>query len=265
MSMSIPRVIYTIWVARDGSDSDPPAKYREYDESWRRCCKIYEHKLLRTSDIEYMWRNEPALAEFRQVYQKMRLIERCDFSRYALMMLVGGLYVDKNVMCFRNIDPLLAGRDIALVREPVEMQSPAGVVKVGNQFLASVAGHPFWLALMKDIRSNYKVDHTNWHMVLENTGPIALGRSASRRLPASAFIDTCAILPYVHTGNLGVTLKSVQCRNTPDEQIYAAKIWQDTACWSNSDCHTRFVPWRAIVVLLLITALASCIYKNSWN
>lgn len=256
MTVAIPRVIYTMWYARDGSDEDPPSKYSVYEESWRRHCPNYEHVLVRTSDVEYMWENEPSLREFRGVYKRMLLIEKCDYTRYALMALKGGVYRDLGMECYRNIDPLLAERDVALVREPYEMNVHAGGIKVGNQFMASVAGYPFWLTLMRHIRDNYNPAHTHWMQVLKNTGPIALGTLANALLPESAFINTCAVLPYIHLNPLRVKVLSAKCRDTPADEIYAAKIWYETGCWgTGSSCSTRFIPWRRLLLLLLIILL----------
>jgi hypothetical protein len=253
--VSIPRVIYSIWYSKDGTDADPPARYAKYEASWRQHCPNYEHVLLRTSDIEYMWANEPALQEFRSVYRRMKLIERCDYSRYALMALKGCVYRDQNMMCYRNLDALLADRNIVLVREPSEMEVFRGP-KVGNQFLASTAGHHFWLQSMRYMRDNYdKHDAQDSMVELSRTGPVALEKCARLFAPADAFVDTCLLLPYLHAGYMDVQIESRDCAGVPPEKRFAAKIWHETACWGQNQSNCQRSPVRLVIFLVVLAAV----------
>lgn len=241
---SIPRVVHIVWVSRDGTDADPPAKFKRYEQGWRTHCGHYETRLWRTSDVERLWRENSELVEFRSLYEHALLIEKCDLTRYAIMHIHGGVYRDMNVECYRDIDPMLAGREIALSREPPEHLSHvfSGEL-VGNQFMASRPGHPFWLHTLRYMRDHYRptvsLRADDMSNVMANTGPLGLGR-ALNELPPSVtreyFVSHCKVMPFVLTYALRAKVPSLQCAFQRDDDFFMAKHWADTSCWGVNEC-----------------------------
>ena len=59
------------------------------------------------------------------------------------MHAIGGLYLDIDVECFTSTDHLLDGREIILQLETEDAKS------LNNAVMASVPGHPFWMAVIQ--------------------------------------------------------------------------------------------------------------------
>jgi mannosyltransferase OCH1-like enzyme len=218
----VPAVIHTIWLAADGSDSGPPRKYDGYNQTWRTLCPTYEHRLWRRSHIDALWQH-PALQEFLQVYERMHLIEQCDYSRYALMLLFGGVYHDQNMSCLRNLDPLLARYRIGIAREPPEHFCNT---RMGMQFLMSEPGHPFWLGLMRHIRTHYDgraCPDQKVPCAQQTTGPEMLLQYASANLPPNYWIPQCEIFPHA------APFQPSHACSVQD--AYTTKHWHATAYW----------------------------------
>lgn len=92
-------------------------------------------------------------------------IERADVIRYFILSYYGGIYIDLDDTCLRNLDPLL--NHPAFVRKT----NPTGI---SNDVLGSVPNHPFFDKVIK----NLKHYNRNWIVpyitVMFSTGPLFL-------------------------------------------------------------------------------------------
>ncbi|MEU1786588.1 glycosyltransferase [Streptomyces sparsogenes] len=140
----IPLLIHQTW-----KNTDVPHGWREWTASWRRHHPDWEYRLWTDTD------NRAFLAEhyawFLPVYDGYpEPIERADAIRYFLLDHFGGLYVDLDFECLRPVTGLLAGKELVLGLEPEEhtrlpWSRRNGMRRiVGNAFMASRPGHPFW-------------------------------------------------------------------------------------------------------------------------
>ena len=73
-------------------------------------------------------------------------IKKADFARLLYMHHLGGVYVDLDFVCLKNLSPLLAGYDIVLGR----LSSDNHYYQLPNAFLASRPGCEFWLQTAED-------------------------------------------------------------------------------------------------------------------
>jgi len=259
----IPKVIHFMWFSPDDDNvsSYPKERYSKFVESWKTHHPDFEFKFWYNRDILNLW-TDPFLRPFKDLYEKMLLIEKCDFTRYAIMYLFGGVYVDLNTMCHRNIGELIHNRELVLSPEPQEHNVLWNNELVTNSFLASAPGQSFWIEFMRHISRNY----WNWtegnskkHLVLINTGPAALGRFATQYFgkQSSVFVDVCQVQPLYRKGNASLT--SEQCKGPHIPQPYCAKHWQFSAGWGNGwnslQQQKRAYIWALVILLLLVVLL----------
>jgi hypothetical protein len=93
------------------------------------------------------------------IYDKMTLpVDKSDLGRAVILYAVGGVYADLDMECFRSLDSLTLRQNVSmiLVNEPKaqwkNFEAPdAELGIVSNSFIASVPGHPLWLAYFKRI------------------------------------------------------------------------------------------------------------------
>lgn len=60
----------------------------------------------------------------------------------------GGLYLDLDMESLKRVDPLLANKTVVLAQMGEDANS---LSSINNAFMASVAGHPFWLFYATEI------------------------------------------------------------------------------------------------------------------
>jgi mannosyltransferase OCH1-like enzyme len=160
----IPTVIHQTW------------KNREVD-NWVFQKSITSIKKL-FPDWEYKFWVDEDLDEFIRLHYPSyhqrwcdldRMIKRVDVSRYFMLHYYGGVYADLDFVFTQNSEPLFDdGNDLYFY------QSTQALVKgwdfLGNAFMGSAAGHPFWLDLV-----DYMLDLPPATKVLHHTGPLAIG------------------------------------------------------------------------------------------
>ena len=171
--MPIPPIVHQTWRA-----ADIPKGLRGAVSSWRTMQPSWDYvfhsdsdnlKLLRT---RYPW--------LLQIFSRMTPIQKADVARYAYMHAYGGVYADLDVELLQPLRPLLdrlqSHRNVTVIigQEPlahsVLLESKRR--QACNAVLASVPGHPFWLAVLQHIGKQNRAGFDP----VDSTGPRMLER-----------------------------------------------------------------------------------------
>ncbi len=171
-SAVIPRLIHQTW-----RDRAPPAEMARLQRTWLELNPRWHHRLWTDADVRRLIeRCAPWFLSAYDAYPEP--IMRVDAFRYFLMFHVGGVYVDLDFECLRPIDELVRGGGVLVALEPDEhlaepVVGASGLPRVvGNAFLASVPGHPFWPHVFAWLRKTRPQREP-----LEATGPFLLTRA----------------------------------------------------------------------------------------
>jgi hypothetical protein len=312
----IPRLLHQMWLDRELLDTPdgPPEKaapngdgggggggeagnvesraekYRRYRRSWtlRNPDLKAEPLFWDRRQIEALWATEPRLAPWRDFFFNglQRHIERCDFSRYALMWIYGGLYADLDLECVGRIPEWLwSGAPCWLVLEPEthsaltrwplnwskqifarkrdENEAEAVPIYEGpprlmsNSFLASRPGHPFWKGLMDYIQQHY----CRWKIVYFTTGPCTLYRFWCLYQPEQrkdqdrvALLPTPYVFPFDDRGRTTATNSSTS--STSSTLPFASTRWKEGSNWGAEDAWNHYGFALTIIVLVMLLTAA---------
>jgi len=253
---AIPKKLHQMWLDRNDPNMVglPPNYpiYKTYTESWKHHHPEFEYKLWNNRDIAELWQH-PRLNKYKRFYEEVitRQIERCDFARYAVMAVYGGVYVDLDFFCQRNISPLLVDREIGLSKDVAEHSQVVGDM-VFNGFLVSIPEHPFWFQLLDTIMENYRPEQS----VLQNTGPKLLSRLF--QFNEATELPHCLILPLN-----GAQQIAMGCNKSDYEKAYCYTKWYEGSYWYLEGVKEKMAvlvrSWPllllAIVLMLLILAV----------
>ncbi len=147
-SDAIPHRFHWIWLG----DQPLPDQYRAWMDGWLAIHPGWEHRLW--TDV-----NRPRLTN-EDVFARATLpAQRADMLRYEVVLQFGGVYLDTDFECLRNLEPLVTGTE-AFGAE----QEPA---LVGNAVFGSVAGHRWLLDVVERIPAAFE-QHAS---VVDATGP----------------------------------------------------------------------------------------------
>ncbi len=177
--LRIPRVLHRIWLG----DAPMPEAYAAYGESWAREHPEWESKLWTDA-------NRPALRNEALFAAAGTLAQKADILRYEVLLAEGGVYVDCDFECRRNIEPLLDGLDAFVV--------PECDTWIAIGIFGAVPGHPFLEALVGGVPGG--IAGAPGRPPNEQTGPFLMTRihgeweRAGR--PAPAKLAPALFYPY---------------------------------------------------------------------
>ncbi|GAA6032021.1 hypothetical protein JCM8097_003391 [Rhodosporidiobolus ruineniae] len=155
----IPRIIHATWK----TDILPP-KYEEFRQGCMDLHPDYEFKL---------WSDASSRAFIAEHYSWFLStfdgytypIQRADVIRYFVLHYYGGIYMDLDIGCRRNMDPLLY----------FEVVLPQTIpVGVSNDLMFAEKGHPFMDLVIHNLITFDHTYGTNYPTVMFSTGPMFL-------------------------------------------------------------------------------------------
>ena len=177
----IPLIIHQMWLdTKTDVNSTPPPKYLsdKYTLGIANVNPEFEYRFWNMKTVKELF-EDPRLQKWKSFYfQVDDLIEMCDFARYAIMYIQGGVYIDCDFSGITSLIGLVKyQKELMLVphtsicgvklREP-GMTQPADIF---NGILGSTPGHHFWAEFMDYIMYRYDPNTP----VVNSTGPVALG------------------------------------------------------------------------------------------
>ncbi|MDD5469441.1 MAG: glycosyltransferase [Candidatus Peribacteraceae bacterium] len=134
MRQEIPRIFHFIWL---GSDPMPPPA-AGYIEGWRRLHPDWEVRMWTDDTIPWM-RSHPFFDAEKNV------VVRADILRYEILARYGGVYLDVDMECVKNIDDLLCGRRCFLGYQDERI--------VCNAVIGAVPMHQLLLKITQHLRT----------------------------------------------------------------------------------------------------------------
>lgn len=264
----IPRIIHQMWLDRKIIDNTSvPLRYDTltFAQSWPLHHPNWSFTLWNAEKVDKLF-EKYELRKWKSFFQTQILthIEKCDFSRYALLYIYGGVYVDLDYHCHKNLEPLLENRDFAWAFEPHEHAVAHGKEAfVYNGFMASSPGHWIWPKLMDDIVENY-TGSGSLNDVLINTGPerLAVFCKKNNILGEIYFIPTCSVIPYSYIsdkyGNPGA---STGCYPA---EAYAWTEWRAGTNWVNPNApHLEMAQDRNVAATIVMLIILCVIFASS--
>ena len=226
----IPRIIHQTW-----KTDRIPRRYRSFVDSWRANHPGWEWKLWTDKDnLQFVSANYPSLINLYTSFPQH--IQRVDFIRYLILSKYGGVYVDLDLECIRNIEGLFNDHACILSLEHADHAQQHGVpFVVSNALMASTPGHQFFGKVISEVVAYKPQPLKPDLMVLESTGPLMLTRLL-RELPEH---ESVHVLDSIHFFSLslsaadqarGYDLRPLLPLLSPE--IYGIH-WHDGTWWRN--------------------------------
>lgn len=146
--VTLPRKFHWIWLG-----SNPlPAEYRDWMDGWLRLHPGWEGHVWTDSNL-------PPLQNDACFQAAKSMAQRADIARYEIVFQQGGVYIDTDFECLRNITPLLAGKS-AFVGEEEDGH-------IANSIFGAVPKHPWLERAIERLPLKFRTETT----IVEQTGP----------------------------------------------------------------------------------------------
>jgi hypothetical protein len=199
--LRIPRHFHWIWLG----DEPQPARFAQWRQGWLDLHPGWEHTVWSDAD-------RPPLRNEEQYAAAANLAQRADVLRYELILEYGGVYLDCDVECCRNLEPLIGDTSAFAGQE----KGRAGVA-IGSAIFGAAAGHP-WI---REIVARLPASFSDEPSQLKQTG-------AGLITQATAGHPDVTVLPpkYLYPHRFDLSREPGPPSSYPD--AYAIHHWADS-------------------------------------
>lgn len=246
----IPSIIHNVWISKDNPFIDVPfpSSYDKYKKTWKVNNPDFEHEYWSGGRILNLI--SAYFPQYLEFYKHLEpTISKCDFARFAIIAVYGGLYTDLDFMCLKNIQPLLSGTNY-FVFEPKTHWKKAGYPPLCNGFFAAVAGDKFVLSWLDQMTRNKGT-------VIEKTGPFGLYQHYLVSKDKILIGSTCDCIPLDDQNTLG------ECKGQYD--AYVATNWHAGTNWQNESTLSSLIIMMNPLTKDELTCIAKIPFNNASN
>lgn len=243
--MSIPKKAHFMWLSKSGEDviiKDLKQSYRKNMNDFAQLNPDYQEYLWTNVKIERLF-ELPVFQKYKQFFHEMQPhICKCDFVRYMIMYLKGGVYFDLD---FKFIKPMpdLSEYKLAFSHEPPNMSNheypnifnlTGGTSYISSGILFSEPGNQFWLNLLDQIVLKYETfgPPIGIMNVVATTGPKMLSEQVELHLEKDSNINTVHIFSdftlFFGGSSLSVSINDWQDgTHWPFDNIFSMNWWKE--------------------------------------
>lgn len=262
----IPKNINFIWIDKnDKNCSKIPTKNNIFLQTWKIYNPTYNIKIWYEKDIDKLLSNvDKKYSTF--FYNIKTTICKCDFMRFFIIYLFGGIYSDLDFYCLQSFDSLIKDKSYLIFEEPPEHEKQSNNKLLFNGIFASYKNNPFLLGWIDSIIKNWKEPIKSVD-VMNTTGPIGFYKYYEKN--PIILSNTCDVMPIINNN----TVSSICDKN---KKPYAVTLWKDGTSWGvgwagdnenfiniignifkpNNNKKSKTI----IVIILLILFIAICIF-----
>lgn len=247
----VPKLIHHMWLDKKNiNKAEPPLKYvsNGFITSWKVWNPDYDYIFWSARRVNDELLTKTYFKGYKKFYEKLHIIEKCDFARYMVMYEYGGFYSDLD---FRLIDSLEKIRkdvkEIMLFYEASEHYYELFFKRISTSVLISIPKQEFWLKLLNSIKKHYsklKTPHAN-------TGPFKLAsffESHYKSAHPEWIGNKCLFMAFTDTGRIskdcfnyiGITAANDnnswkynvnKINNLPYRKMMGFSLWKDGTNW----------------------------------
>jgi inositol phosphorylceramide mannosyltransferase catalytic subunit len=191
----IPRIFHRIWLG----DSPIPKDFINFGRTWCRKHPTWGIKLWTDN-------NMITLQNQKSYDTALHPVEKCDIAKLEILYNFGGIYIDCDLECLKNIEPLLKNIEFFLAEETPDMLSTAimGCVPKSPIIKLLIDTVPQALKIKKLTTMNYRLGSTYVTEKLINRNDVKI-------------FDSELFYPYLYSD------KNIKDKNFPN--AYAVHHW----------------------------------------
>lgn len=219
----IPKIIHQIWLG----PLEPP---KEAMESWKDFHPNWEY-------ILWTEKNLPALKNQNAFDRSDAYSQKADILRYEILQDFGGIFVDADEHCLKNIDPLFESIfqshcDCFAVYE----KGNSGLI--ANGIMGCTKNNPFMKKMVDEI--NIDQYGRTWEIV----GPQYLTDLVEKYKPAIHLFKSKVFLPVHHSERPRKKINLNILREDPE--VYGVQLWGSTTCayrpkfWTSPSLYVKY-------------------------
>lgn len=169
--MKIPKILHQTW-----KDHNLPKGLERLSNTWQKHHPDWEFRLWTDADNNKFI--ETFFPSFKERYESYPSnIQRVDAVRYLILYQYGGMFVDLDFECYKNMEDILDDVTCLFGQEPAaHCQLHDKHQIISNALMAAAPGHAFLREIYQELNRPPVQVHDKNSAVLESTGPFMVTR-----------------------------------------------------------------------------------------
>ena len=166
----IPKIIHQTW-----KTSHLPEKFRTYQQTWIRHHPQWEYRFY--DDAACRAVVQKSFPDLLTLYDGCPYpVQRADIFRYLVIAASGGIYADIDMECYKNMEPLFAGKEAVFGVETVlsprqtRLLNHRHAQRIANCIFAAQSNHPIFNRAIEEVTLRLDGRYPSGE-VIETTGP----------------------------------------------------------------------------------------------
>lgn len=221
----IPKIIHYMWIDKNTPYENVPLpdKNQKYLKTWKEHNPDYVFMYWSGKNILEIIKSH--FPEYEQFYKSIKAnISKCDFARFIIVYIFGGLYTDVDFYCVKPISQLLTCNSY-FIFEPHEHSDQQGQeYQLFNGFFGAHKNNEFVLGWIRTIAS-LDPELLTAKNVMITAGPHGLTKYYNKTENQIFIGNYCAVLSRIVSQEL-----SSEC-SSDDAFVYT--LWKDGSNWGN--------------------------------
>jgi len=209
----IPKIIHVVWLNGKIEDTSVPEDLKKYIISWIEKHPDWKFKLWTDADVAKITLDNQDLYD-----DSDNVGVKSDILKYEIVYRYGGLYVDVDFECLRNMDLLHHCYDFYVGIQPLDSQ----FLQLGAALFAAVPGHP----ILKHVIETMPQSYYSHKGATAKTGPIHFTRSFFATADKTDTIDIAFPASYFYP--FGAHEKTINRDKWDKLGAYAIHWWGKT-------------------------------------
>jgi inositol phosphorylceramide mannosyltransferase catalytic subunit len=240
----IPKIIHQIWL--QGYNSIPQS-LKEYHEKCKTINSNFKHMFWNEAKIKKL-----LLGNFGQQYVELFnffkiFAQKADFARYAILYIYGGIYLDMDTICKKNLEPFLNLNFFTTIAGDSFYEF---YERYHNAVIGTIPKHPLFLIMFKNIFE--RIQYAN--NVTYSTGTRLFYDSVQEYVKTHANDITIIDPKYLHPCGIH---SGPDCADTCDECYI---VHTNNSSWSSGAKLIKYMCKNKYLILIIIAIIIAILY-----
>lgn len=146
--MQIPKIFHQVWLG-----GELPKRFQNYQNTWRNFHPNWKIILWNENNISKLKYLDTSVLNECANYS-----EKSDYLRFCILLEYGGVYIDTDFECCKNIEELIDSFEVVMGKEAIDTVQPALIASIPKQKIIKEIFQSFPLQLQKTyLSSTHKI------------------------------------------------------------------------------------------------------------
>jgi mannosyltransferase OCH1-like enzyme len=168
----IPKILHFTW-----KEKEIPDKLKVNMENIKKLHPLWEIIIWTDEEMDIFVNKNGTEKQYNKYCSYKKMIQRCDYFRVFVIYIMGGIYLDLDIIMNKSFDDLYNGVvcffpcEKVMTKRDLEIHKNRDAIRIGNYAMGGVKNHKFFKHIVDSFEKIEDMDTEIHNNILETTGP----------------------------------------------------------------------------------------------